>query len=92
MKEHLEKLVAEFNNQRTDKGRYVFMLDHPGIFKLLLDNDDTFAVISDGVSKNFPVDSIEDINDKISEFNGYLGWSDGVISLLEAIGIECESV
>ena len=46
-----------------------------------LDNDDTFVTILGGDSESGYVN-----------FDGYLGWSDGVISLLEAVGIKAESV
>ncbi|WP_373031630.1 hypothetical protein [Sulfurovum sp.] len=45
-----------------------------------LDNDDTFVTDPDS-EDDFCVD-----------FDGYVGWSDGVISLLEAIGIKAEPV
>lgn len=97
MKEHLEKLINEFNKIKEDGDRYRFLLEHKGIFKLNLDNDETFVTISDGTLKSLKIDKYsvgeDEWNDKITgNFWTYLGWSEGVFILLDAVGLKAESV
>ena len=47
MKAMLLKLINEFNKLKSDKDRFRFLLEHKGVFKLNLDNDDTFTTVSD---------------------------------------------
>ncbi len=46
----------------------------------MLDNDYTFIINNNDVYMD------------VLEFDSYIGWSDGVVSLLEAMGIEAECV
>ncbi len=76
----MKKLVQEFKALKTDKERWQWISANQdkGI-TVWLDNDDTFAQLD-----NFPDDTLE--------FNGYVGDSAGVFSLLEAMGIKAENV
>ena len=97
MKAHLLKLIAKFNKLKSDKDRFRFLLEHKDVFKLNLDNDETFTTVSDETFKSLGIDkwSVEadDWNDKITnDFDDYLGWSGGVFNLLRVVGIKVESV
>jgi len=97
MKQQLDKLISEFNQQKTDINRFDFLLLHKGIFTLVLDNDLTSMMVSDGVCKSLGIALYSEewykLNDTIKgEFRSYLGWSDGVCSLLTAIGVDHECV
>jgi len=97
MKKHLEKLISAFNFLNSDEDRFRFLLEHKGVFKLNLDNDDTFTTISDGTFASLEIDrwSVDaDIwNEKITnDFDEYLGWSDGIFTLLRVVGINAASV
>lgn len=97
MKKYLEKLIDEWNKLRSDIERYNFLLEHKRVFKLNLDNDDTFATISDETFKSIGVDiysgEADEWNDKLKgDFHDYIGWSDGIFVLLNVIGIIAESV
>jgi len=72
-------LFEGFNNLKTDVEKWKWVIDNQHLgFTVMLDNDDTFLSHPE--------------NNEIGEFDGYLGWSDGAISLLEALGVESESV
>ena len=97
MKAHLLKLIAKFNKLKSDKDRFRFLLEHKDVFKLNLDNDETFTTVSDETFKSLGIDkwSVEadDWNDKITnDFQDYLGWHDGVVCLLNVVGITAEPV
>ena len=57
----------------------------------MLDNDETFPVVSDHVSHQFGED-VFDTFPEMDSFDDYLGWSDGVVELLEVIGVKGEPV
>ncbi len=87
---HLKNVIIEFNKQTNDVDRFKFIAQHPGIFTLMLDTDMTFPVVSEKIASQFP-EEVEELPE-INTFQGYLGWSDGVINLLEAIGMSWEMV
>ena len=91
MLEHLIKLIDEFNTLKNDKDRFRFIIQHKGIFKLSLDNDQTWPAVADHIAAQFSEDVVEDLP-TMNDFDGYLGWSDGVVSLLEVIGVKGEPV
>ena len=63
-----------------DKKRWDFLKENQHLGLLVnLDNDDTFV-------------THEDIEDGMLQFNEYIGWSDGILTLLESVGIEAEPV
>ena len=78
----MSKLIEEFNKLENDKVRWGFVLAHKSKLRLSLDNDDTM-VIDDNASE-------EDENN-YGSFDNYVGWSDGVITLLNAIGLDADS-
>ena len=97
MRKALKQLIVKFNSLKSDKDRFRFLLRHKGVFVLMLDNDDTFANISDAAFKSVEIDKYspeaDDLNDLITgQFNSYLGWSDGVRVLLDVVGIKAECV
>ncbi len=91
MLNHLKKLITEFNDCKTDKERFGFIIKHKGIFTLMLDNDQTCPIISDHISHQFSEADIEDLPE-LNEFFGYLGESSAVIDLLEVIGVKGKPV
>ena len=97
MEAFLLKLIDQYNKLKTDEGRFRFLLEHKGVFKLNLDNDETFTTVSDATFGSLGIDkwSVEadDWNDKITnDFHNYLGWHDGVVCLLKVVGITAEPV
>ena len=97
MKEHLNKLIVEFNTMENDIARFRFLMNHPGVFTLNLDNDYTGIDVSPNTCESIGIepysDAWDDLNDTITgRFHSWLGWSDGVCSLLEAIGMDHECV
>lgn len=80
------QLFGEMSQCKTDSERYVFLMangNNENMPPLMLDNDDTFISFDDG-------DDWEE--DKLIQFEQYLGWQDGVFTLLKTIGIKCESL
>lgn len=92
MKNHLKKIIKEFNEQKDDEGKFRCLLKHRGIFMLMLDNDETYIRISEQTSKYFTEGDLDMLNDSIKGFSGWLGNDDGVFSLLNAIEIPCDGV
>ena len=78
----MKKALNEFNQLNNDVDRFCWLRNNQHLnIVLYLDNDDTFAVHED-----------DDENKYIFQFDSYLGWSDGIFSLLEAVDIRCSSV
>lgn len=72
--------MKEFDKFTTDAERWTWLLENQDKdLIVMLDNDDTFVVKDSGT-------------EWVGRFDGYLGWSDGVISLLESMDIRCEKV
>lgn len=92
MKEYLKKIIEDFNSRENDTERFRFLLEHPGVFMLHLDNDSTHLGLTEGSCKNFTDEEVENFVDMMNGFDGWLGHSEGVISLLETIGIKGEPV
>ena len=97
MKVHLLRLIEKFNRLDSDEDRFRFILEHKGVFRLNLDKDATYTVVSGETFKSLGIDrwSVEadDWNDKITnDFHNYLGWHDGVVCLLKVVGITAEPV
>ena len=66
-------------NRMTDKDRWRWVLQNQDKgFIVMLDNDDTFIQSEDG--------------EQVFTFTEYLGWSEGVVILLQVIGVRCECV
>tara|TARA_R110000772_G_scaffold260261_1_gene378179 strand:- start:359 stop:598 length:240 start_codon:yes stop_codon:yes gene_type:complete len=78
----MSKLIEDFNKLENDKARWGFVLASKSKLRLSLDNDDTM-VIDDNAS--------EDDENNYGSFDNYVGWSDGVITLLNAIGLDADS-
>lgn len=65
----------------SDEGKWQYLLEHkPQWCTVYLDNDYTFI----GLDDDEDADTIG--------FDGYIGWSDGVLSLLTVLGIKHEPV
>lgn len=81
-KEKQIKLWKEFNKLKTDELKWKFIIDNQfeGI-KIYLDNDDTFG--------SFEWD---DDGEYLFKFDDYIGWSDGIMTLMAVIGIDAECV
>ena len=97
MMQTLKNLIKEFNGLKSDADRFKFLLGHKGIFKLMLDNDDTFVKVSDKTLESLAIDKYSVLADDLSDsitgiFHEYLGLSDGIFILLDVIGIKAESV
>ena len=66
-------------NSMTDKDRWQWVMQNQDKgFIVMLDNDDTFIQREDG--------------EQVFTFTEYLGWSEGVVILLDVIGVRCECV
>lgn len=77
------KLSEQFKNE-TDIGRWNLVLANKDKIRLMLDNDLTYAVF-DGEKDEY--------GDTLAlDFDTYIGWSDGVFLLLDALGIKAEGV
>ena len=79
----LQQKHDEFNALKNDveKWKWIKANQNLGI-TVFCDNDDTFAQFDD-----------DDSDDpKTLDFRDYIGWSDGIFHLLEAVGIKAESV
>ena len=81
-KEEQIKIWKEFKKLKTDEERWTFIINNQfkGI-KINLDNDDTFG--------SFEWD---DDGDYLFQFDDYIGWSDGILTLLSVVGIDAECV
>ena len=82
----LEVLIEEWD-KLNDIERWTALTTDPFAFKYFkvnLDNDSTFLTLIN------PVNEFQE--DFVLDFNDYIGWSDGVISLLRAININAEPV
>lgn len=75
-------LINKFNTLQTDGEKWKWILKYKDFIDIViyLDNDETFGVVND------------DADLPILRFDSYLGYSTGVFSLLEVIGIKCDSV
>ena len=78
-----KKLYDEFVALETDVERWKWLVAHQGMGIILLLDDDFTCV-------NFPSDDPEEFLD--ADFDGYIGNSDGVFSLLAALGIRVDHV
>ena len=75
------KLIADWKLLKNDTARWLFIKENQGKGIMInLDNDDTFGTFED------------DENSFIFQFDNYVGWSDGVMELLLAMGIEADCV
>lgn len=88
----LKKLIQEFNEKKNDVEKYRFLLQHPGVFKLHLDNDYTCLGLADATCEDLTEGEIDELMDSIDEFDEYLGGGEGILDLLGAIGIIGEPV
>ena len=86
----INKKLAILENrwlELTDTQRWKALISEPESFKnfiVQLDNDDTFLKI-----KN-PKNEFEE--DFYLSFDEFIGWTDGILTLLVAIGIQAEPV
>ena len=88
---HLEGLINDFNELKTDKERFRFIIEHKGVFTLMLDNDQTIPIVSAHVFYQLSQQDFEALPE-LNEFDGYLGLFKGTFDLLDAIGVNCEPV
>lgn len=73
----------EFYRLNNDVARWKWLQQNPEKYEVvMLDNDDTFVV--------FGYDYLDE--SVTGDIMSYVGWSDGVLDLLEAMGIEAERV
>ena len=92
--EDLKNICKNWNDLKTDKERYKYLIENKGIFVLRLDNDDTFPEFSEKFMDDFGIDiyDLDGLIPELESFDYYLGWSDGVKVLLKMVGIEAEEV
>lgn len=93
----IKESLHAFKKLKKDKARFVYIIEHKDIFKLMLDNDCTQVGLSEKSYKILLKTMKEDdIDEMLDEFDlgvdEYIGHSDGVFILLDVIGIECEGV
>ena len=78
----MSKLIDEFDALRGDKARWDWLIANKDkSLRLVLDNDDTMIVDNS---------AHEDDENNTASFDSYIGWSEGVLNLLHAIGIDAE--
>ena len=75
----MSKIINQFNKLSNDIEKWEFILANKDIITVHLDNDYTFITVD--------CDS-----DYTGSFSSYIGWSDGVMDLLDVIGIKYEGV
>ena len=75
----MSNLIEEFEALKTDVEKWKFVIEHKDSLVIHLDNDGTFIRLRTN-------------DEEWAAFDGYIGWSDGVFSLLKAIGVKAESV
>ena len=90
----IKNKAKEWNKLKNDTECFEYLIANKGIFSLMLDNDMTFVDYHPKVLKEIGLDSYEaqDVLPELKTFNDFLGWSDGVITLLAVIGIDAEPV
>lgn len=70
----------EFNKLRNDTDRWSWVLDNAdGNYIIYLDNDDTFVVFNED-------DTL------VGQFDDYIGWNDGLVTLLEILDMNIQCV
>ena len=84
MEKNAHQLKAEFDKLPNDIERWKWVKEHQdtGII-VYLDNDDTHGILPDPNDDNDVV---------IFQFDEYVGWADGIESLLASMGIKAECV
>jgi hypothetical protein len=76
-KKEMRRFHAEFSKLGNDDARWHWLVEHRHVpFTVYCDNDSTSVQFGD-----------QDV-----EFDHYIGWSDGVMILLNAVGIHAECV
>lgn len=88
----MSKIIEEFKALPNDVEKWKWLIGKQGLgLKVVCDNDQTSLV--DEVARDKADDECLDYEDLniYADFNGYIGWSSGVFSLLDAIGIDAES-
>lgn len=78
----MKKLFEEFNSLPNDAAKWKWIMKHQdkGI-TVFCDNDDTYAQFANDEDAEF-----------LLEFDQYIGWADGIFSLMDAVGIKAEAV
>ncbi len=77
-----DHIASRLNGMESDIERWGFIKENPDMFVIKLDNDDTVALCV-GDDRDEPA---------AIQFDWYIGWADGVHHLMEAFGINAESV
>jgi len=74
----MNKLYRKFKKCKNDSERWQFIFDHKdGDYIIELDSDNTIVIFGE---------------DQHVSFDGWLGYSDGVFTLLDTLGIKCDCV
>ncbi|MGL6193833.1 MAG: hypothetical protein ACRC2T_03315 [Thermoguttaceae bacterium] len=91
-----EELIAKYkhvatawNELKTDRERWEFLLKHKSEYSLLLDNDSTTVSVSipEEELQNIDFDDIAD-DLECESFEDWVGWDNGVVLLFEVLGID----
>ena len=94
--DELIQIAHKWNNVKTDAERFQFLLDNPGYFIVMLDNDMTSVTWTTKALENsgFVVEDYkwDSVLPDLIDFYGYLERTDCVIALLGVVGIECDTV
>jgi hypothetical protein len=82
-------LSKEFNKFKTDKKRLDYIYQHRDKLKLILDNDQTNVepICNEALRDVWLGKDLE-----FNSFDEYIGWAEGVFTLLAFFGIKAESV
>lgn len=81
----LELKAQYYNSLQTTEQQLVWVKNNQKIVKLFLDNDMTFPVFIDENGEDYDIDEYPTL--ELNEFYDYLGWHEGVKTLLKLYGI-----
>ncbi len=81
-------VAGEWNTLENDKDRWKHLLEHKEYYTLCLDNDATFVEvpIPEEELQDFDYDDL-DGHINCNSFDEWIGCDDGVVTLLEVLGI-----
>ena len=91
MKNFILTEVERWKNINDDYRRWVY-LKGSGVFMVMLDNDETYVVLSEHAANVIGYLETEIINESLPTFDNYIGWHDGVQTLLKSFGINYDVV
>lgn len=89
-KSKIKEIIKHYNQQSDDISRFKIITSNSKYFGVFLDNDYTGVYLTRIVTCNLTDEEREDYNCQLNSFHGYLGQSEGLVSLLESLKIDYE--